>query len=645
MIFSTEGCSPLTSNNSSYPAIEVSNISSLKQLTKFGISSGSEPFKIKWSKQRNRIAVSSIFTVSVFDGDTQSLIQYIPSNTYINAFAISPDGSIIAIPSCSQSETNTFHCDEMMISIWSVTSGELLYQFSTSLWELFDLAFSPDGHQLAAGGCGIVDQTGEICISSKVTIWDIERKNQIIDFYSENLTTTSLDYSPNGLLIATGGSDGSLLIYNISNRALETKLTTGCDKRITNLAFSPDGKSLAAGCLDMAVVFDTSTWSIRSNLNLTNIWVDCLAFSTDSKQLMTGNYSFDSIITWDLDSGKPISQTEAFQTDIRTLAVSPDGKSIAFISPGSSVGIVDKDSGRVIKKFPNFTSYQPIVAFNSEGSRMALSTLDGNVEEWDPHTLKILRSYPSLEKRVYALAYQKSGVVALTCTQNEWSLIDPNNGKSLHSFSLPYGDCEQATTTINHSGTYVAISNPSTGFYLVDLIKNKIYSKSQPFQIWSFVFTKDDRDLAVLSNYGIIYLYNMHGQKILQTDRRPPVQLNYGVIENIAFTNNSKQYVMLGQKIGFGSLSENSIPNFIDLGNDENEFFTAGAINNSDDLLVVGGNSSLGELTLIDLNTRKKIGSLTGMTGNIQQVLFSPDNSLLIVIADDGSFTFFTINQ
>src|SRR5947209_26100 len=69
------------------------------------------------------------------------------------------------------------------------------------------------------------------------------------------------------------------------------------------LAFSPDGKSLAAGSQDGA----THVWDVASKKKMHALggrddWVEALAFSPDGKWLAAGGGGFARV--WDLQNGK-----------------------------------------------------------------------------------------------------------------------------------------------------------------------------------------------------------------------------------------------------------------------------------------------------------------------------------------------------
>ena len=60
-------------------------------------------------------------------------------------------------------------------------------------------------------------------------------------------------YSPDGRLVASGGRDESVFLWDASTGEPVVQLT-GHDKEVTSVAFSPDGSMLASGSTDESIL-------------------------------------------------------------------------------------------------------------------------------------------------------------------------------------------------------------------------------------------------------------------------------------------------------------------------------------------------------------------------------------------------------
>lgn len=138
--------------------------------------------------------------------------------------------------------TLTFSRDGNLLACGSSRGGVVLWdlakQEEIGRWEGMSsavdmLAFSPDEKRLAA------------IVGSQIVFWDIASKQQIKRIVEPGLEFRSLAFDADGKIVATGTASGEVLLWNVST--WKKRATFKADSRpITVLAFSPDGKSVAA---------------------------------------------------------------------------------------------------------------------------------------------------------------------------------------------------------------------------------------------------------------------------------------------------------------------------------------------------------------------------------------------------------------
>jgi WD40 repeat protein len=107
-----------------------------------------------------------------------------------------------------------------------------------SIWpghqvNITSLSFSQDGNLFATGDG-----------SSVVKIWDLSVNKQL-EFFSYQSGVRGLSFSPDGQYLATGGIDGTVRVWDLQGRQIsEFKIEQGS---VWDVSFSPDGKSIIAG--------------------------------------------------------------------------------------------------------------------------------------------------------------------------------------------------------------------------------------------------------------------------------------------------------------------------------------------------------------------------------------------------------------
>ena len=107
-------------------------------------------------------------------------------------------------------------------------------------WSEKAMALSPDGRTLAT------------CDYDSIQLWNVESERLLRDIRApgDGLSADhSVTFSPDGELIAAGGSGGEVSVWRVHDgRLLWTEV--GHDRYVTALAFSPDDNLLVSGGID-----------------------------------------------------------------------------------------------------------------------------------------------------------------------------------------------------------------------------------------------------------------------------------------------------------------------------------------------------------------------------------------------------------
>jgi RNA polymerase sigma factor (sigma-70 family) len=399
-------------------------------------------------------------------------IQRELAGTAERTLALAPDGETFATAG-----------DDKSLRLWDARTGTEIRRCEgvKAQWDL--LVFSPDGKVLASIGNPR---------QGKVQLWDTATGQALRSLDDQPVPIHSLRFSPDGKILATAASGGKTIrLSDVSTGKVLRQLA--CDSEIAVLAFSPDGKTLAAGGMRMEEQLLTRSaiylWNLNTGRELRRLpghlfGVDTLTFSSDGASLVSGGIG-SALHVWDVATGKDRLPFAEHQSFVNSVAFSPDGRSLATGGLDGTIRLWEPQSGKPARLFEEGHRQRVWhVAFAPDGRTLASNGNDGSIRIWDAATGRQTRQIKQSEARsIGTFAYSPDGRTLAVSQKGIVRLLDAATG-------------EERRRLTGIPGDYTSILFSPNGKWLVSMGLARV-ARSGVLQLWDAAVGKEVRKWTV----------------------------------------------------------------------------------------------------------------------------------------------------
>ena len=274
--------------------------------------------------------------------------------------------------------------------------------------------FSPDGTMLAIG-----DSSGEI------RLYQIANSQQLLNIYGHTSWVVSLAFSPDGKTLVSGSSDFTIKLWDLDTGQCQHTLR-GHSNEVWSVVFHPGGDLLASGCDDQTIrLWNVQTGECLRILSGHTDWVLSVAFSPNGEILVSGSED-GTIKQWDVATGECLRTFEAHCDGVRSIAIGPDSEMLVSGGEDYTVKLWNLSTGECLSTFRGHINRVFSVAFSPQGDLIASGSLDQTVKLWNADTGQLLRTFREHSNWVLSVVFSPRGeVLASGCldqTVKLWSM-------------------------------------------------------------------------------------------------------------------------------------------------------------------------------------------------------------------------------
>jgi WD40 repeat protein len=298
--------------------------------------------------------------------------------------AFSKDGHLLAVG-----------CDDGGVRLYDARTGALRHTLTGHRAIVYGVAFSPDGKKLVTCS-GAYNRDGQP--PGEIILWDLATARAEATLPGPPGGFAWITFSPEGKHLYSVGSDGMIRLWDLSAHKEIKAVSGGNNRPVRRSFFTPDGKLLGTAGMGSAVRFWTpGDLTLTRQVQAHPTGAGTLAFSPDGKYLLTASRAGapptpGEIRVWDLASLTEKRAITGHKGKVLALAVSPDSTLLA-VGGGISqeygeVKLFDLATGAERASFDGHDEWVECVTFSPDGQWLASGSgfsrgRPGQVRIWD----------------------------------------------------------------------------------------------------------------------------------------------------------------------------------------------------------------------------------------------------------------------
>ena len=355
--------------------------------------------------------------------------------------------------------------------------------------------------------------------------------------------------------------------------------------------------------------------------------VRSVAFSPDGRTLAVARDD-KTVKLWDVQSRRELMTLEGHGDSVSSVAFSPDGRTLASASADKTVKLWDVQSGREMKTLEGHRSHLWSVAFSPDGRTLASASDDNTVKLWNVQSGRELKTLLGHSASVESVAFSPldGRLLASGSGDNTVKLWDVQSGRELKTlkghrasvWSVAFSPDGRTLASAAWDST-MKLWNVQSG----QEMKTR-WATHNTF-VNSVAFSPDGRLLASASQDNTVELWDGQSLQPLNT-----LKGHRGPVRSVAFSPDgtlasaSDEFVKLWDvQNGHGSLELHSAFSHLAVFSPDGRTMASMSKDNT--------------VKLWDVQSRQVLMSLVGHRRFVYAVAFSPDGRTLASASDDNT--------
>jgi WD40 repeat protein len=466
---------------------------------------------------------------------------------------------------------------------------------------------------LLRGGNGESGNIGQQTIGTMVRIHDIKERNIL---KTEQSIVRSVNFSPDGQALVSGGSDGIIKLWKRDGTLINT-IPGKSD--VNSVNFSPDGKDLVSGGSDGIIKLWKRDGTLINTIKTNQGIINSVNFSSDGQTLVSGGS--DGTIKLRKRDGTLVIKIPPNSGTINSVNFSSDGQTLVSGGSDSTVTLWKRD-GTLVIKIPANQGTINSVNFSSDGQTLVSGGSDSTVKLWKRDST-LITTIETKQGIVRSVNFSSDGQTLLSGGDNGTIKLWKSDGTLIKTIQAGQG----IINSVNFSSDGQAIVSGGYGRTIKLWQSNNVFvttTGNEPTVIRSD--RPESQLLASGEDDGTIKLRKRDGTLVITIPASQDIinSVNFSPDGQILVSGGSNGTVKWWRSDGTSIITIQSGQKIIN------------SVNFSPDGKIVVSGGSDGTVKLWK-NDGTLIATINTEQGSINSVNFSPDGQALVSIGDKGT--------